>query len=46
VHRRGGFRVSVPFFFEPDFAAWVPGKEGEGEVVYGEYLMGKVRGNF
>ncbi len=46
VHRRGGFRVSVPFFFEPDFAARVPGKEGEGEVVYGEYLMGKVKGNF
>ncbi len=46
VHRGSGFRVSVPFFFEPDFAARVPGKEGEGEVVYGEYLMGKVRGNF
>ena len=46
VHRGEGFRVSVPFFFEPDFQAKVPGKEGEGDVVYGEYLMGKVRGNF
>ncbi len=46
VHRGSGFRVSVPFFFEPDFAARVPGKEGEGDVVYGEYLMDKVRGNF
>lgn len=46
VHRGGGYRVSVPFFFEPDFEARVPGKEGEGEVVYGEYLMQKVRNNF
>ena len=46
MHRGEGFRVSVPFFFEPDFGARVPGKGGEGEVVYGEYLMGKVRGNF
>ncbi|KAI4216923.1 MAG: hypothetical protein LQ351_000872 [Letrouitia transgressa] len=46
VHRGKGYRVSVPFFFEPDFEAKVPGKEGEGEVVYGEYLMQKVRGNF
>ncbi|KAL9610392.1 MAG: hypothetical protein Q9167_004902 [Letrouitia subvulpina] len=46
VHRGEGYRVSVPFFFEPDFEAKVPGKEGEGEVVYGEYLMQKVRNNF
>jgi len=46
VHWGGGFRVSVPFFFEPDWNARVPGREGEGEVVYGEYLEGKVRGNF
>ena len=48
VHRGEGFRVSVPFFFEPDWDAGVPGGEGEGggEVVYGEYLSGKVRGNF
>lgn len=46
VHKGKGFRVSVPFFFEPDWDARVPGREGEGGVVYGEYLEGKVRGNF
>lgn len=46
VHRGEGFRVSVPFFFEPDWDARVPGKAGEGEVVFGEYLEAKVRGNF
>lgn len=46
VHRGGGYRVSVPFFFEPDWDARVPGKEGEGELIYGEYLEGKVKGNF
>lgn len=46
VHRGEGFRVSVPFFFEPNWDAKVPGRPGEGEVVYGEYLMNKVRGNF
>ncbi len=58
VHRGEGFRVSVPFFFEPDFRARV-GPLGEcvnsrggrerpeyGEVGYGEFLVGKVRGNF
>lgn len=46
VHKGTGFRVSVPFFFEPDWNARVPGKEGKGDVVYGEYLEGKVRANF
>ncbi|KAL9134597.1 MAG: hypothetical protein Q9175_004211, partial [Cornicularia normoerica] len=46
VHKGGGYRVSVPFFFEPDWDARVPGKEGEGEVMYGNYLEGKVKGNF
>jgi len=46
VHKSPGYRVSVPFFFEPNWDAKVPGKEGEGEVVYGEYLCEKVRGNF
>ena len=60
-----GYRVSVPFFFEPDFGArvrplggvGVGGREvgdeghqrlgeGGGEVVYGEHLVAKVRGNF
>lgn len=46
VHRGGGMRVSVPFFFEPDFGARVPGLGDGEEVVYGEYLAGKVGGNF
>lgn len=46
VHRGSGYRVSVPFFFEPDWDARVPGRDGEGEVIYGEYLEEKVKGNF
>jgi isopenicillin N synthase-like dioxygenase len=51
------YRVSVPFFFEPNFDAVISplktclDKDG-GErkvpekVVYGEHLLGKVAGNF
>lgn len=56
VHRGRGYRVSVPFFFEPDFEAWVSplrecvlssgGQRRFDEVRYGEHLLGKVRGNF
>jgi isopenicillin N synthase-like dioxygenase len=56
VHKGEGFRVSVPFFFEPDFKARVTplgecvrvtgGVERYGEVGYGEHLVGKVGGNF
>lgn len=72
VHRSPTYRVSVPFFFEPNFGARVgvlsaarrraaeegreiveigKGEEGGyerngGEVVYGEFLLGKVSGNF
>ncbi|MCJ1387559.1 hypothetical protein MMC18_000402 [Xylographa bjoerkii] len=56
VHRGEGYRVSVPFFVEPDFEARVRpleecvrrsgGVERWGEVVYGEHLLGKVEGNF
>ncbi|MCJ1430777.1 hypothetical protein MMC27_000127 [Xylographa pallens] len=56
VHRGEGYRVSVPFFVEPDFEARVRpleecvarsgGVERLGEVVYGEHLVGKVGGNF
>lgn len=56
VHRGEGYRVSVPFFFEPDWEARVRplrecvaacgGVERCGEVRYGEFLVGKVRGNF
>jgi isopenicillin N synthase-like dioxygenase len=56
IHRGDGYRVSVPFFYEPNFDALVkplkkcvertggtPIHEGS---TYGEYLMGKVFGNF
>ena len=56
VHRGEGYRVSVPFFVEPDFEATVRpleecvrrsgGVQRWGEVVYGEHLVGKVEGNF
>ena len=55
VHRGQKMRVSVPFFFEPDWDARVRclvegGGGGEnasgGEVAYGEHLIGKVSGNF
>lgn len=56
VHGGGNYRVSVPFFFEPDWVAMIKPLEcclaqtGEvpkyGEVVYGEHLLSKVLGNF
>lgn len=46
VHKGEGYRVSVPFFFEPDWDARVPGNEGEGEMTYGEYPGSKVKANF
>lgn len=52
VHRSPSYRVSVPFFTEPNFDARRKGvEEGReveegGETVYGEYLLEKVGGNF
>ncbi|KAI5784670.1 hypothetical protein EDC01DRAFT_608466, partial [Geopyxis carbonaria] len=56
IHRGDKMRVSVPFFYEPDFEAVVKplgrcveatgGVERYGSVVYGEHLLGKVGGNF
>ncbi|MCJ1478399.1 hypothetical protein MMC13_007079 [Lambiella insularis] len=56
VHRGDGYRVSVPFFLEPDFEAVVRpleecvektgGVEKWGPVKYGDHLLGKVGGNF
>jgi isopenicillin N synthase-like dioxygenase len=56
IHRGNGYRVSVPFFYEPNFNATVkPLKKcvertdgvpiHEGNT-YGEHLMGKVFNNF
>ena len=59
IHRAPTYRVSVPFFFEPNFDTKVnvlPAarrkcaeegclvKESDG-VVYGEFLLNKIRGN-
>ncbi|KAF2116211.1 hypothetical protein BDV96DRAFT_573567 [Lophiotrema nucula] len=56
IHRGNGYRVSVPFFYEPNFNAMVKplGKcvERTGGVpvhegnTYGEHLLGKVFNNF
>lgn len=56
IHRGGNFRVSVPFFFEPDWHVRVRplkqcvertgGEEKFREVVYGDHLIAKVKGNF
>ncbi|KAF2243759.1 Clavaminate synthase-like protein [Trematosphaeria pertusa] len=56
IHRGDGYRVSVPFFYEPNFTSLVKplqrcversGKEPihEGNT-YGEHLLGKVFNNF
>ncbi len=41
-----GLGLVCRFFFEPNRDARVAGAEGEGEVVYGEDLSGKVKGTF
>ncbi|KAI9818860.1 MAG: hypothetical protein M1827_007681 [Pycnora praestabilis] len=56
VHKGDGYRVSVPFFFEPDLETRVKPLEScieitgkqelYGEVIYGDHLLGKVLGNF
>ena len=56
VHRSEGYRVSVPFFLEPDIKAKIRplpeciektgGRARWEEVEYGQHLVGKVSGNF
>jgi len=57
VHRSSNYRVSVPFFFEPNFNAHVKPLAAAKRIqndsvpekqpmVYGEFLMGKVGNNF
>lgn len=56
IHKGDGYRVSVPFFFEPGFEARVRplktcvektgGVRKYEECIYGEHLLGKVGGNF
>ncbi|KAF8422658.1 hypothetical protein EV426DRAFT_564175 [Tirmania nivea] len=56
IHGGENYRVSVPFFFEPDWVARIKplecclaqtgGVPKYDEVVYGEHLLSKVLGNF
>ncbi|OCK75977.1 Clavaminate synthase-like protein [Lepidopterella palustris CBS 459.81] len=56
IHRGEGFRVSVPFFYEPDWDAVVQplqkciertgGEDKYGPIKYGDYLLAKAYGNF
>jgi isopenicillin N synthase-like dioxygenase len=56
IHRGSDYRVSVPFFFEPNFDAIIRpldicirrtgGKAIFDEVKYGDHLVGKIKGNF
>ncbi|KAF2098373.1 Clavaminate synthase-like protein [Rhizodiscina lignyota] len=56
IHRGENYRVSVPFFFEPNFDAVVRplqkcvretgGEAKYTEVVYGDFLTRKIAGNF
>lgn len=56
IHRGSNYRVSIPFFFEPNFNANVKPLAGVlartehakvyGPVIYGDFLLGKVGSNF
>lgn len=56
IHRSEGFRVSIPYFYEPNLEAVVRplekcveitgGEKKYAEVVYGEHLRKKVGSNF
>ncbi|KAI8926858.1 hypothetical protein BC831DRAFT_454729 [Entophlyctis helioformis] len=55
VHTKSSFRVSVPFFFEPNFDATIAplpqciaatGKQSYHPVMYGDHLLSKVTNNF
>jgi isopenicillin N synthase-like dioxygenase len=56
IHKGSNYRVSVPFFFEPNFEAVIKPLEacventgGEARfesVKYGDHLIGKIKGNF
>ncbi|KAJ3329489.1 hypothetical protein HDU76_007804 [Blyttiomyces sp. JEL0837] len=56
IHKKDGYRVSIPFFYEPNFDAVVKplpgcvqesgGVQKHSEVVYGKHLLSKVTTNF
>ncbi len=61
IHKSPTYRVSIPFFFEPNFNAKIElleaakrkaAEEGMsvlddlGSVVYGDFLLQKIGGNF
>jgi isopenicillin N synthase-like dioxygenase len=56
IHRSSNFRVSVPFFFEPNFDAEIKplakciertgGQAKFDPIIYGDHLSAKVKANF
>ncbi|KAK4057296.1 hypothetical protein OIO90_001793 [Microbotryomycetes sp. JL221] len=56
IHKGSSYRVSIPFFYEPNFDALIEplpsalkqtgGQPKQKSVVYGEHLARKVSGNF
>lgn len=56
IHKQGGLRVSIPFFYEPNFDAVIKpldkcvaitgGTPKYEEKVYGDHLISKVSSNF
>jgi isopenicillin N synthase-like dioxygenase len=56
IHNGTNYRVSVPFFFEPNWdtvvaplekcVAETGGKRNFEGVKYGDHLVGKIKGNF
>lgn len=52
IHKGNRYRVSVPFFFEPNFDAIIeplsvcPSPKPVKGTKYGDHLIGKVSGNF
>jgi len=51
IHKGSNYRVSIPFFFEPNFDAVieaVPPFRGSDskQIIYGNHLLAKVRNNF
>lgn len=56
IHKGSNYRVSIPFFYEPNFDSIIEplpscvsesgGKPLHKSVMYGDHLLGKVTNNF
>jgi len=52
IHKGSNYRVSIPFFFEPNFDAFIEtippfrGSDEPTRLIYGTHLLKKVRSNF